>query len=75
MLGSSTDLNGKKDQALEGKISGIRLVKFLFGFRSFTISLVEKKISQIEDWMSVSKDQIKQKTGIIGKPSVVFLLG
>jgi hypothetical protein len=48
MLGSSTDLQKREDQKLEGEISGISASNIPFWFQSFYKP--GKEISQIDDW-------------------------
>lgn len=48
MLGSSTDLQQREDEKLEGEISGISAYNIPFWFKSYYKP--GKEISQIEDW-------------------------
>jgi hypothetical protein len=58
MLGSSTDLQKRNDNKLEGEISGITASNIPFWFQSFYKP--GKKISQIDDWDKRVKEIAKQ---------------
>jgi hypothetical protein len=65
MLGSSTDLQERGDQKLEGEISGISAYNIPFWFQSFYKP--GKEISRIDDWDERVEQIVKQaKTWDVG---------